>query len=62
MTPELKKLMNCKRGGHDWMPVAWKLFKEAKHVSQVMCKVCFYETAIDTIRTLKSELTAIQSE
>ena len=31
---------------HEWIPIAWRLSQQSKHVSTMMCGKCFHEINI----------------
>jgi hypothetical protein len=37
------------RGPHDYIPIAWLIAKESKHVSTLMCRTCLHRVHVETI-------------
>jgi hypothetical protein len=43
------KLCGANRGPHDYIPVAWSQTETTKHVTLLMCRVCFTRVAMNTL-------------
>lgn len=43
------KLCGINRGPHDYIPMSWLVTKEAKHVAEFICKVCFVRVRTETL-------------
>lgn len=43
------KLCGANRGPHQYIPIKWNITKDTKEVTHLMCTVCFYRIAMETI-------------
>ena len=43
---EAVELCGKNRGPHDYMPISWTMTATSKHVTRMMCRICFSHVAI----------------
>jgi hypothetical protein len=53
---EAVELCGKNRGPHDYIPIAWSTSSTAKHVTRVMCRICFCHVAIMNLLENSQEL------
>lgn len=46
---EAVELCGKNRGPHDYMPISWTMTATAKHVTRMMCRICFAHVAISNL-------------
>ncbi len=48
---KIREITKCgtNMGSHDYIPISWMMTESSKHVSKLMCRVCFVQISIQTI-------------